>query len=117
MQTDAREATSDTALPLLRAGPVNAAMPDQGAPLMCNAPRNGPGGLGANKPPRWSAERRASPGAQTVKASLRGDARAYVTGPLTNGCRCTRAPVGAPLPSLDVRETGKLGGRHDSRER
>jgi hypothetical protein len=26
-------------------------------------------------PPRWSAERRASPGAQTVKASLRGDAR------------------------------------------
>jgi hypothetical protein len=40
------------------------------------------GGLGANKPPRWSAERRASPGAQTVKASLRGDARTYVTGPL-----------------------------------
>ena len=58
----------------------------------------------ANKPPRWSAERRASPGAQTVKASLRGDARAYVTGPLTNGCRCTRAPVGAPLPSLVERD-------------
>ena len=33
-------------------------------------------GSDANKPPRWSAERRASPGAQTVKASLRGDARA-----------------------------------------
>jgi hypothetical protein len=60
---------------------------------MCNAPRNGHSasktrvnalmdGLGANKPPRWSAERRASPGAQTVKASLRGDARACVTGPL-----------------------------------
>jgi hypothetical protein len=52
---------------------------------MCTAPRFGPGGLGANKPPRWSAERRASPGAQTVKASLRGDARTYVIGPLTTG--------------------------------
>src|SRR5688572_24549503 len=40
-----------------------------------NVRRRRPGGLGANKPPRWSAERRASPGAQTVKASLRGDAR------------------------------------------
>jgi hypothetical protein len=90
---------------------VNAAMPDQRAPLMCNAPRNGPGGLGANKPPRWSAERRASPGAQTVKASLRGDARTYVTGPLYNGCRCTRAPVGAPLPSFCKREIlANLGG-------
>jgi hypothetical protein len=48
---------------------------------MCTAPRFRPGGLDANKPPRWSAERRASPGAQTVKASLRGDARTYVTGP------------------------------------
>ena len=81
-QTPGRR-SSDTALPLLRAGPVNAAMSDRGAPLMCNAPRNGQGGLGAKKPPRWSAERRASPGAQTVKASLRGDARTYVTGPLT----------------------------------
>jgi hypothetical protein len=35
----------------------------------------------ATDPPRWSAERRASPGAQTVKASLRGEAWAYVTGP------------------------------------
>src|SRR5688572_19261938 len=77
---------------------------------MCNAPRFRQGGSGANKPPRWSAERRASPGAQTVKASLRGDARAYVTGPLTYGCRCTRAPVGAPLPSLARGELAKLGG-------
>ena len=47
-----------------------------------NVQRHHPGGLGANKPPRWSAERRASPGAQTVKASLRGDARTGVIGPL-----------------------------------
>ena len=43
---------------------------------MCNVRRFRPGGLGAKKPPRWSAERRASPGARIAKADLRGDARA-----------------------------------------
>jgi hypothetical protein len=97
-------------------------MSDQGAPLMCNAPRNDHsasktrvnalmGGLGANKPPRWSAERRASPGAQTVKASLRGDARGLREWPAhDNGCRCTRAPVGAPLPSFGRGKDANLGG-------
>src|SRR5262245_13621511 len=59
-------------------------------PLMCTVRKLCPGGLVANKPPRGSAERRASPGAQTVKASLRGDARAYVTGPLTTGADAPR---------------------------
>ena len=34
---------------------------DRRAPLMCTAPRSCPGGSGAKKSPRWSAERRASP--------------------------------------------------------
>ena len=41
---------------------------------MCNAPRDGQGGLGAKKPPRWSAERRASPGYADGVSYLRGDA-------------------------------------------
>src|SRR5687768_9324214 len=78
---------------------------------MCNARRFRQGGSGANKPPRWSAERRASPGAQTVKASLRGDARAYDTGSLLKRVPMHPAPFGAPLPSFHMRETAKLGGR------
>ena len=35
--------------------------------------------------PRWSAERRASPGCAACESGLRGDARACVTGPL-KGC-------------------------------
>jgi hypothetical protein len=83
---------------------------------MCTAPRSGhsasktrvnalKGGPSANKPPRWSAERRASPGAQTVKANLRGDVRAsdlalraYDTGPPKGCLASTRAPIGAPPP-------------------
>ena len=65
-------------------------------------------GLGANKPPRWSAERRASPGAQTVKASLRGDARTYVTGPLLKRVPPHPAPVGAPPPHFAFSDTSFL---------
>ncbi len=112
MQTDAREAPGNTALPPLRAGRANAPVRDRRAPLMCNARRFRQGGLGANKPPRWSAERRASPGARTAKAGLRGDARRAIA-PAglrhwpADGCRCTRAPVGAPPPHFVVRGFGK----------
>jgi hypothetical protein len=70
-------------------------------------------GSDANKPPRWSAERRASPGAQTVKANLRGDARAsdlalraYDTGPLTGAAAPERLSALRPL-TLCERENGK----------
>jgi hypothetical protein len=58
----------------------------------------------ANKSPRWSAERRASPGAQTVKANLRGDERrdasrlrAYDTGPPTGAAAPERLSALRPL--------------------
>ena len=113
MQTDAREAPGNTALPPLRAGRANAPMRDRRAPLMCNVPRFRPGGLGANKPPRWSAERRASPGARTAKAGLRGDARRALRacGPTSLARRRVPlhpAPVGAPPPHWGG--FGKLGG-------
>ena len=60
----------------------------------------------ANKPPRWSAERRASPGAQTVKASLRGDARTYVTGPPT--IPGADAPGRLSALRFPLREEGKM---------
>ncbi len=54
---------------------------------MCNAPRCSQGGPGANKPPRWGAERRASP-ARRLRKRFARDARrdvsrlrAYVIGP------------------------------------
>jgi len=50
----------------------------------------------SQQPPRWSAERRAFP---LERKAPHKRLRAYVTRP-RNGCRCTRAPVGAPLPSL-----------------
>jgi hypothetical protein len=40
--------------------------------------------------------------------------RAYVTGP-RNGCRCTRAPVGAPLPLFEG-EASKPRRTNASRE-
>ena len=54
-----------------------------------NVRRNCPGGLGAKKPPRWSAERRASPGARTAKADRAGT-RGPRYWPAHNGCRRTR---------------------------
>ena len=100
MQTDAREAPGQHRPSAITSGSCECTREAEDAPRQANVRRFRQAGSEANKPPRWSAERRASPGAQTVKASLRGDARACVTGPLLNGCRCTRAPVGAPLPSF-----------------
>ena len=76
MHTDAREATGNPPSAITSgreelAGPVIAERRQRREAFI-------PRGPDANKPPRWSAERRASPGAQTVKASLRGDARTVV---------------------------------------
>ena len=52
--------------------------------------RAGPG----QQPPRWSAERRAFPLERKARYAPAG-LRHWPA----EGCRCTRAPVGAPLPS------------------
>ena len=80
-------------------------------------PKARPGGTGAKKPPQWSAERRASPGARTVKACLRGDARGPASLARERVPRSTPAPVGAPLPSFARGIFGKPRRSHDSRER
>jgi hypothetical protein len=76
-------------------------------PRQANVRRLRPGGLGANKPPRWSAERRASPGAQTVKASLRGDARTRVMGPLLKRVPMHPSACRRSASLVDAREIGK----------
>jgi hypothetical protein len=87
------------------------------APLMCNARRRGQGGLGANKSPRWSAERRASPARGLRKRICAGcETPGGVCGPASlarEGCLAsTRAPVGAPLPSLVCEgKPANLGGQ------
>ncbi len=80
-----------------------------------NAPRFRQGGPGAKKSPRWSAERRASPGcANCVSWFARGreGERSRPAGLRhwpADGCRCTRAPVGAPLPRGCEGKTANLG--------
>ena len=125
MQAIPREASGNTALPPLRAERANAPMRDQRAPLMCTARRFCHsasktrvhalmGGLGANKSPRWSAERRTS---RVMGRRAPALAPAGVRHSPADGCRCTRAPVGAPLPSFVEREHANLGGPSASRER
>jgi hypothetical protein len=61
------------------------------------------GGLGANKPPRWSAERRASPARRLRKRVCAGRKaprerlRAYVTGPPTGAAAPERLSALRPL--------------------
>jgi hypothetical protein len=56
------------------------------------------------------------PAARIAKADPRGDARTRVSGPIKNGCRCTQAPFGAPLPLAERDEYANLGG-HMPREK
>ena len=101
--TNTREAPGNTALPPLRAERANALREAQERQTtlhpLCNAHRLYRGGLGAKKSPRWSAERRASPGcadcvswfargregerskARSRASSTRYALRAYVIGP------------------------------------
>jgi hypothetical protein len=130
MQTDAREATGRHRPSATTSGTCERTnvRPKSTAPL-CNARRSHQGGLGANKSPRWSAERRASPGCADGESLLRGDARRRAKarsraslvrydacGPASRareGCLAsTRAPVGAPLPSHGVREIDKARRSH-----
>ena len=83
------------------------------APLMCNARRFRQGGSGANNrrggAPR--GERRRCDARRPATARLRASSSRYAPAGLrhwpADGCRCTRAPVGAPLPSFVQRETFK----------
>ena len=76
------------------------------APLMCIALKVSPRRARSQQPPRWSAERRASPVRRLRKLVCAGTQGACAMAPAglrywpADGCRCTRAPVGAPLPSL-----------------
>jgi hypothetical protein len=69
------------------------------------------------KPPRWSAERRASRVMGTQGASQAPDTPRHG---VSNGCRCTRTFLGAPLP-LDrglAKQRGKNpGAKNAPRER
>jgi hypothetical protein len=88
LQADTREAPGETRPSATTSGTRECAnaRPKGTAPL-CNAQRIRQGGLGANKPPRWSAERRASPARRLRKLVCAGRKaprkrlRAYVTGP------------------------------------
>jgi len=93
------------------------------APLMCNARRFRQGGSGANnrrggaprgERSRWNARRPAT-------ARLRASSSRYAPAGLRHwpaeGCRCTRAPVGAPPPLCYEGTTTNLGGAIASRER
>jgi hypothetical protein len=82
------------------------------APL-CNAQEIHRDGLGAKKSPRWSAERRASPGcADCVSWSARGrkGERSRPAGLRhwpAKGCRCTPSACRRSAPSRCAREIGK----------
>ena len=76
------------------------------APLMCNARTVRQGGSGA-KNRRGGAprgERRRCDARRPATARLRASSSRYAPAGLrhwpADGCRCTRAPVGAPLPFL-----------------
>jgi hypothetical protein len=53
-----------------------------------------------------AVERREASISRTRCKAPRKRLRAYVTGP-RNGCRCTRAPIGAPPPRMSRGEIGK----------
>ena len=61
MHTNAREAPERHRPPATTSGTCERSNVGPRDTLMCTVLRNGQGGLGAKKPPRWSAERRASP--------------------------------------------------------
>jgi hypothetical protein len=106
MQTDAREATGQHRPSATTSGTCECTRATLKGTAHVQRPETWPGGPGANKPPRWSAERRASPGCAEGESLLRGDARrlANACGPTLlarEGCLAsTRAPVGAPLPHI-----------------
>jgi len=71
-------------------------------------PKVSPRRVRSQQSPRWSAERRTS---RVMGRRAPALAPAGVRHSPADGCRCTRAPVGAPLPSRGVREQlAKLGG-------
>ena len=77
-------------------------------------PKVSPRRVRSQQSPRWSAERRTS---RVMGRRAPALAPAGVRHSPADGCRCTRAPVGAPLPSRRVRENASLGERYASRER
>ena len=104
MQTDAREAPERYRPSATTSGSCECTRRSQRTPprqatsegvaLAGSGPKNRRGGAPRGERPPAHGLRNATPC---------GDARACVIGPLTNGCRCTRAPVGAPLPLFFVR--------------
>jgi len=67
-------------------------------------PKVSPRRARSQQPPRWSAERRAS---RVMGCKALRKAPAGVRHSPADGCRCTRAPVGAPLPHFVWGRTGK----------
>jgi len=113
MQADPREASGNTALPPLRAERANAPMRDQGH-RSC-APPNRLAQAGP-EPTTVAVERREASVLRHWTQSA-SQALAGVRHSPADGCRCTRAPVGAPLPLSMGGTTTNLGGAIASRER
>ena len=82
------------------------------APLMCTARPSRQGGPGANNR-RGGAPRGERPTSLDARRPL---APAGLRHWPADGCRCTRAPFGAPLPSRLVRENRKPRRTNASRE-
>ena len=112
LASSTREAPGKTALPPLRAERANAPMRDPRAPLMCNARRFAKAGPEPiNR--RGGAPRGERPTSLDARRPLAPAGHHHWP---ADGCRCTRAPVGAPLPSRLVRENRKPRRTNASRE-
>ena len=112
MQTDAREAPGNTALPPLRAGRVVRQCEAEGRrrratskalPGRARRPINRRGGA-----PR--GERPPARGRRKPPGTRRAIAPAGLRHWPAYGCRCTRAPVGAPPPHFWWGDLASLGG-------
>ena len=116
MHTDAREAFGQHRPPATTSGTCERSNARPKDTAHVHRPEVSPRRARGQKTAAVERRKASVPRRAACVSGLRGDARAYVIGPLPNGCRRTRAPLGAPLPRSFGGKLAKLGGRSASRE-